>query len=220
MTRQTPTPSRHVKSQILQFATGVCTNPSLLAAAAGSTNSGIAQTAVQLFHSQCAPQFVTLTNDIQPIINNIRSAENADITSLKSTTASSIAFTFYLIIGGIAAVMIGAFFAIRAWLITPVNALQGTMSKLANGDLQAKVVGIERRDEIGGMARAVQVFKEAGIEKQRLEGEAAAQRAASRAGAPARGSRARGGSKAAGIRRALGRRRVWKSSPPAICYSA
>ena len=159
-----------VKSQILQFASGACTNPSLLAAAAGgASGGGSAPTAGELFHSQCVPQLVALTNNIQPIINNIRSAESTDVTTLKSTTDSSIAFTFYLIIGGIAAVMIGAFFAIRAWIISPVNALQGTMNKLANGDLQTKVAGIERKDEIGGMARAVQVFRQAGIEKQRLE---------------------------------------------------
>ena len=52
------------------------------------------------------------------------------------------------------------------------------MGRLSGGDLQAKVTGTDRKDEIGGMARAVQVFKDAGIEKQRLEAEAEAQRAA------------------------------------------
>jgi methyl-accepting chemotaxis protein len=53
-----------------------------------------------------------------------------------------------------------------------VKALQGVMGRLSGGDLQAKVLGAERRDEIGGMARAVQVFKEAGLEKLRMEEEA------------------------------------------------
>jgi methyl-accepting chemotaxis protein len=43
------------------------------------------------------------------------------------------------------------------------------MGRLAQGELQATVEGADRRDEIGGMARAVQVFKEAGLEKLRLE---------------------------------------------------
>lgn len=44
------------------------------------------------------------------------------------------------------------------------------MHRLAGGDLTTDVIGADRRDELGGMAKAVQVFKEAGIEKVRLEG--------------------------------------------------
>ncbi|HEY1856506.1 methyl-accepting chemotaxis protein [Acidocella sp.] len=163
------------KSQLLQFATGACTNPALLVAVAGGTGAN-APTAEALYRSQCVPQLVTLANSMQPIINNMRSAESTNLAALKSTTDNSISFTFYMILGGIAAVMISAVFAIRTWITTPVKALQGTMNKLSGGDLKTKVIGIERKDEIGGMARAVQVFKEAGIEKQRLESEAEAQR--------------------------------------------
>ncbi|MDZ7601121.1 MAG: methyl-accepting chemotaxis protein, partial [Hoeflea sp.] len=52
----------------------------------------------------------------------------------------------------------------------------GTMARLASGDLAAIVGDQNRPDEIGAMARAVQVFKEAGLEKIRLEQEADAQR--------------------------------------------
>ncbi|HTJ88613.1 MAG TPA: methyl-accepting chemotaxis protein [Acidocella sp.] len=165
-----------VEAQVLQYVSGVCTNPAMLAASAASTSGGTAPPTGLLYRTQCIPQLITLTNDIQPIINNVRSDELTDVAALKSTTNTSITLTLCLIIVGIAAVMIGAFFAIRAWVITPVNALQATMSKLSGGDLQAKVIGIDRKDEIGGMARAVQVFKEAGLEKQRLEGEAETQR--------------------------------------------
>ncbi len=72
--------------------------------------------------------------------------------------------------------MLGGFFAVRAWIVAPVKALQGVVGRLSGGDLQANVLGSDRKDEIGGMARAVQVFKDAGIEKQRLEAEAVAQR--------------------------------------------
>ena len=62
--------------------------------------------------------------------------------------------------------------------------LREVMGRLAHGELQVAVEGAERRDEIGGMARAVQVFKEAGLEKLRLEEaarDAAAQAEAERA---------------------------------------
>lgn len=56
----------------------------------------------------------------------------------------------------------------------PVRLMTQTMSRLAAGDLEAELKGQQRRDEIGGMARAVQVFKDNAIEKARLEQEQAA----------------------------------------------
>jgi methyl-accepting chemotaxis protein len=75
---------------------------------------------------------------------------------------------------------------LSAWLLTlliakPVVAMTAAMRKLASGDNGVEIHGRERRDEIGEMAAAVQVFKEAGIEKIRLEKESAAQREAAEA---------------------------------------
>jgi methyl-accepting chemotaxis protein len=61
-----------------------------------------------------------------------------------------------------------------AWLLarsiaTPIRAMAAVMRRLATGDLTVSVPSIGRRDEVGGMADAVQVFKEAGLEKLRLE---------------------------------------------------
>jgi methyl-accepting chemotaxis protein len=65
--------------------------------------------------------------------------------------------------------MLLGFFAIRAWLVSPIKLLQSVMGRLARNDLSATVPGLERRDEIGGMANAVQVFKDNGLEKVKLE---------------------------------------------------
>ena len=61
----------------------------------------------------------------------------------------------------------------------PISFMTETMRRLAGGDLNAEVPDTARHDEIGDMARAVQVFKEAALEKLRLEGdmEAARERA-------------------------------------------
>jgi len=57
-----------------------------------------------------------------------------------------------------------------------ISKMTETMTRLANGDLVVEVRDQNRPDEIGAMARAVQVFKEAGLEKIRIENEADAQR--------------------------------------------
>jgi methyl-accepting chemotaxis protein len=54
--------------------------------------------------------------------------------------------------------------------------LTGTMSSLASGNLSAEVEGDRRSDEIGAMAKAVQVFKDNGLKTRELERHADEQR--------------------------------------------
>lgn len=62
------------------------------------------------------------------------------------------------------------FFTVRA-STRPIVVLTTVMAKLAAGDSSADVPSRKRADEIGRMANAVQIFKEQGIEKQRLQSE-------------------------------------------------
>jgi methyl-accepting chemotaxis protein len=69
-----------------------------------------------------------------------------------------------------------------AWRIAgsitgPVHAIASTMSAMSNGDLSHAAPGLERSDEIGEMARAVEVFRENAEARARLEGEARTERA-------------------------------------------
>ncbi len=62
----------------------------------------------------------------------------------------------------------------------PLASIEGAMERLATGDRSANIPGIERRDEIGAMARALQVFKE-GLQRNHdleIEARQAEQRAA------------------------------------------
>ncbi len=63
-----------------------------------------------------------------------------------------------------------------AWLISraitrPLGGITGAMGRLARGDLTIDVAGADRRDEIGELARALQVFKTNAQEVKRLEAE-------------------------------------------------
>jgi methyl-accepting chemotaxis protein len=62
-----------------------------------------------------------------------------------------------------------------AWIVRratkPIERLTDVMVRLVDGDSIIEVPSRERSDEIGRMAAAVQVFKENGIEKQRLQAE-------------------------------------------------
>ncbi len=55
----------------------------------------------------------------------------------------------------------------------PIRSMTGLMGRLAGGDLSVEVGGLERRDEIGGMARAVEVFRQNAVEKAQAEADIA-----------------------------------------------
>ena len=78
-----------------------------------------------------------------------------------------------LIIGGVFASLAAA---VLAWLLSriivrPIVGMTAAMGRLANGEHDVEVPAVGRGDEIGRMADAVLVFKQAGIEKLRLAGE-------------------------------------------------
>ncbi|MFZ0269661.1 methyl-accepting chemotaxis protein [Caulobacter sp.] len=61
----------------------------------------------------------------------------------------------------------------RAAIVRPVLNLAGDMRRLAAGQNDITVSGAGRADEIGEMAKSVEVFRQSGIERARLEAEAA-----------------------------------------------
>jgi methyl-accepting chemotaxis protein len=73
-----------------------------------------------------------------------------------------------------------------AWLIGasvsgPIRSMTDRMQSLAAGELDEPIPGGESRDEIGRMARAVEVFRDSALSVRRMESEAASQREAAEA---------------------------------------
>lgn len=67
------------------------------------------------------------------------------------------------------AIAAGAAYLVRNGVMAPLNALRVSMMALAGGNLKTDVPFLNRRDEIGGMAQAVAVFKETGLRRIELE---------------------------------------------------
>lgn len=69
--------------------------------------------------------------------------------------------------------------AIVTWkVVRPLMAIAGNMDRLAKGDLTVTVVGAGRRDEVGLLARALDVFKRNAQEARRLAAEQESDRVA------------------------------------------
>jgi methyl-accepting chemotaxis protein len=87
-----------------------------------------------------------------------------------------------LIITGIIMLVTGVLaFLVTQRMAAALRAMTGAMGRIAAGDFAVAIPGIGRRDEIGEMAAAVDVFKVTGMEKERLQAEQKA--AETRAGA-------------------------------------
>jgi Methyl-accepting chemotaxis protein len=56
-------------------------------------------------------------------------------------------------------------------IVRPLSGMTAAMSRLADGDLTVAVAGADRTDEIGQLARALQVFKDNAVEARRLAAE-------------------------------------------------
>ncbi|HTH15997.1 MAG TPA: HAMP domain-containing protein, partial [Magnetospirillum sp.] len=78
------------------------------------------------------------------------------------------------------AVVLGLAFAylIARSILVPIFRMTSAMGELAGGKLDVTVPALERTDEIGEMAKAVQVFKQNAVDKKRMEDEAEAARTA------------------------------------------
>jgi methyl-accepting chemotaxis protein len=72
---------------------------------------------------------------------------------------------------GIAIALAASLLIIRLQVTRPLKSMTATMSALAGGELELVIEGVGRRDEIGAMARSVEVFKKNALEVGRLEAE-------------------------------------------------
>lgn len=85
-------------------------------------------------------------------------------------------------VGAVCLLVFGAvaFFAMRA-LIRPMATLTDSVHRLASGDMTAEAPYQDRQNEFGAIGRALAVFRDNALQKERVEGESARQRSASEA---------------------------------------
>lgn len=148
---------------------GACARSITLGGSIASMADGIvAQTE---FLNACKPGF-------RPLSLEIISAVDQSIATMERVTAdagkvtdSTVALTYTVVLGGLLLLTAVAVLAIRAWVSNPLRRLATTMSGLAGGTLSLDVGGVDRKDEVGLMARAVQVFKDGALRLKSSEAE-------------------------------------------------
>ncbi|WP_368744662.1 methyl-accepting chemotaxis protein [Desertibaculum subflavum] len=95
--------------------------------------------------------------------------------AVKGTVATSRTTGIAITVAGIVLGALAAIF-IATGLARPIVAMTAAMGRLANKEWETEVPARDRKDEVGQMAAAVEVFKQAGIENERLQADAEASR--------------------------------------------
>ncbi|CCE10764.1 putative receptor/sensory transducer [Bradyrhizobium sp. STM 3843] len=107
-----------------------------------------------------------------PMLNNVIVLRDAALTSAHQAIDQAIAaarLRLSVALGVlllVAAVSVAAVIGVVRGVIGPLVGLTGVTLRLANGELSAEIPNDTRKDEIGAMARALNIFKEALIAKK------------------------------------------------------
>ena len=125
------------------------------------------------------------TRKILELLDGIRQSDGTHAGGLKTSQKAlmakeseeleaSIAFLqrveWVLLAAGLAVAGIVGFLTVRS-VVPPIRGMTAAMGLLAGGNTAVAIPGVGRRDEIGEMAKAVQVFKDSMIETERLRAE-------------------------------------------------
>ena len=132
--------------------------------------SGGVVAAHDLLMAQARPAFKEWLKRINQFIDLEEAANQSLATDTRSVAHGFQVLMIFLCLG---ALVIG--FGVAIWaasVVKPLKVLTDVMKRLARGDLTAHVVGTDRTDEIGAMASAVEVFKQAAHRTIKLEAEA------------------------------------------------
>ncbi|TAZ71132.1 methyl-accepting chemotaxis protein (plasmid) [Rhizobium ruizarguesonis] len=95
---------------------------------------------------------------------------------LSRTTYASVKFYLFTAIGFAGLLVVGAIAFVLTGIANPIAEITTSMRRLAEGDTSSSIPFAGRADEIGSMAGAVEIFRQAAIANKRMEMEAAESR--------------------------------------------
>jgi len=155
-----------IHAQYLTAYDGVCAQVVELAAAGQNVE------ARGLMSDQCEPELMSATEKMGKIIEREIETNRVLAETLGKKADSSATLTLTAVLGGLVVVLALAIWATRQGIVAPIRKLSDVMNDLTAGRLAVTIDGQNRRDELGGMARATEVFRKGLEETERLRAEA------------------------------------------------
>ncbi|HEY1386254.1 MAG TPA: methyl-accepting chemotaxis protein [Dongiaceae bacterium] len=122
------------------------------------------------------PAFTATFEELEVALGNVSDrievSANAAKESAESTASRARDILIVTFMLAFAAMMVAVFWMVRA-ICTPLNAMTGAMGTLASGNTSVEIPALGRKDEIGNMAAAMQVFKDNAIRADQMAAEQA-----------------------------------------------
>jgi methyl-accepting chemotaxis protein len=124
-----------------------------------------------IYAKNVTPLIVAATGKMETLTNSIQQAFTKTTADTNERIASTT--TMQEVVAG-AATVLGLLiaFLIARGIIGPLSGLTAGMKELADGNFGVVLPGLERKDEVGDMAQAVETFKVKAEQKARAEAEA------------------------------------------------
>jgi methyl-accepting chemotaxis protein len=125
-------------------------------------------------------KFNTLHQDISKIVARAGQVRDDTVSNLKKTLSANM-YNFLGSIAISAVILLGLGAIIGRAISSPIQLLTDVVTTIAGGDLAVKIPSVARRDEVGNIAKAVEVFKEGLLKNKTLqEGQKSKQEAETR----------------------------------------
>jgi methyl-accepting chemotaxis protein len=137
--------------------------PALAKADTGAAAKSYAEiTAAYLAHRALIDEIVKKTTD-----------DNAAIETAATQRVTTFTVILWSISGLVFLIIGGGLFGVGIGVIRPMTRMTAVMARLAGGGLDIEIPSLKRGDEVGAIARAVQVFRENALRVQAMEAEQA-----------------------------------------------
>jgi methyl-accepting chemotaxis protein len=127
--------------------------------------------AVELLKSKCSPLSDAVLDEQTKVVYDLISYAGKTAGDVSGETRFTIKTVLIFVTIGLTISLLGAMWIGIKGLAQPIARLKAAMERLAADDLQAVVPEVDRRDEIGQMAKAVEILKTNGLEVERLKAE-------------------------------------------------
>jgi methyl-accepting chemotaxis protein len=124
--------------------------------------------AAALMREKCDPALNEVMDAISELTNKIiKLNDNASEDAL-SVTNATIRYTYIFALGGLALVVLMAAYLTLTKISRPVTGIAKVLRELAKENFDVPIIGGDRKDEVGDIARAALTFRDHGREMARL----------------------------------------------------
>ena len=137
--------------------------------AASTTTPDENSKAAQRLKAECVPPMESAGHAHTKMVDDLIAATAKISDGLTEEADSAVRMVWIFAVVGLLVGLAAALWIGIKGLSGPIGQLKTVMEAFARNDLKAEVPGVERRDELGEIARTVEVFKKNGLEVERMK---------------------------------------------------